>query len=166
MSEDLVKFTIPAAFVTDRVRLTPGELLFGYRREWLREQAVVEVALAALVAGADLPAAEEELALLLSDSLDRVPALMEDLARSCAAEPDPGAVWLFLALAWLHEHRVDHVEPLEVIEMLYADFDHPEEIEGLVRFLPAPPGAPTGHRAIEQRWEDYLSRKSAQYRAR
>jgi hypothetical protein len=58
------------------------------------------------------------------------------------------------------------VEPLEVIEMLYADFGYPKEIEGLVRFMPPPPGAASGHRAIEQRWENFLSRKSDQYRVR
>lgn len=47
--------------------------------------------------------------------------------------------------------------------MLYADFGYPEEIEGLVRFMPSPPGAETGYRAVEQRWEDFVSRKSAQY---
>jgi hypothetical protein len=104
-SDDLVKFTIPAEFVTARVSLTPGELVYGFRHGWLRDRAVVEVALAAYAAGGDLPSAEEELALLLSDSLERVPELVEDLARSSAEEPDPGAVWLYLALAWLCEHR-------------------------------------------------------------
>jgi len=165
-SDDLVKFTIPAEFVTARVSLTPGELVYGFRHGWLGDRAVVEVALAAYEAGRDLPSAEEELALLLSDSLERVPELVEDLARSSAEEPDPGGVWLYLALAWLYEHRSEHLESLEVIEMLYADFGYPEEIEGLVRFMPPPPGAETGHRAIEQRWEDFLGRKSAQYRDR
>jgi hypothetical protein len=30
MSDDLVKFTIPAEFVRARVLLTPGELVYGY----------------------------------------------------------------------------------------------------------------------------------------
>jgi hypothetical protein len=166
MSDDLVKFAIPAGFVTARVLLTPGELVYGYRHGWLGARDVVEVALAAFEAGGDLPSAEEELALLLSVSLGRVPELLEELAQSSAEEPDLGGVWLLLALAWLHEHRSEHLEPLEVIEMLYADFDYPEEIEGLVRFMPPPPGAASGHRAIEQRWEDFVSRKSAQYRDR
>lgn len=80
-SDDLVKFAIPAEFVTARVLLTPGELVYGYRHGWLGDRAVVEVALAAYAAGGDLPSAEEELALLLSDSLGRVPELLEDLAR-------------------------------------------------------------------------------------
>jgi hypothetical protein len=166
VNDHLVKFAIPPEFVTARVFLTPGELVYGYRHGWLGDRAVVEVALTAFEAGRDLSSAEEELALLLSDSLGRVPELLEDLARSSAGEPDPGGVWLFLALAWLHEHRSEHLEPLEVIEELYADFDYPEEIEGLVRFMPPPHGAATGHRAIEQRWEDFVSRKSAQYRGR
>jgi hypothetical protein len=149
----LVKFAIPVEFVKERVLLTPGELVYGYRGGWLEDRDVVGVALAGFEAERGLPSAEEELALLLSDDLGRVPELMEEIARSSAEEHDPGTVWLFLALAWLHEHRSEHVEPLEVVEMLYADFDYPEEIEGLVRFMPPPPGAASGHRAIEQRWK-------------
>ena len=166
MSDDLVKFAIPAMFVTARVLLTPAEVVYGYRHGWIGDRDAVEVALAALKAGMDLPAAQEELALLLSDSLGRVPELLEDLARHPGEECDPGGVWLFLALAWLHEHRSEHAEPLGVIEMLYADFGYPEEMEGLVRFMPASPGAASSREAIEQRWRDLLSRKAAQYRDR
>jgi hypothetical protein len=88
MSDDLVKFAIPAEFVTARVLLRPGELVYGYCDGWLGDRAVVEVALAAFEAGGDLPSAEEELALLLSDSLGRVPELLEELAQSSAEEPE------------------------------------------------------------------------------
>ncbi|TFC22113.1 DUF2247 family protein [Cryobacterium sp. MDB1-18-2] len=166
MSDDLVKFAIPAEFVTARVLVTPGELVHGYRHGWLSDRAVVDVALAAFDAGAGLPSAVEELALLLSDDLGRAPELVEDLARSSVDEPNPGEVWLFLALAWVFEHRSEYLEPFEVVEMLYADFDYPEEIEGLVRFMPRPQGSASRYGAIEQRWDDFVSRKSAQYRAR
>lgn len=165
MSDDLVGFAISAGFVTARARLTPGELVCGHQHGWLGNRDVVEVALAAYEVGGNLPPAEEQLALLLSDDLASVPELVEELALSATEENDPAAVWLFLALAWLYEHRSDYPEPLEVIEQLYADFDYPEEITGLVRFMPAPPGAATGYRAIEQRWEEFLKRKSAQYLA-
>lgn len=161
-----MKFKISAEFVTARVLLTPGELVYGYRHGWLSEQDVVSVALSAFEAGDDLPSAEEDLALLLSDDIGRVPDLVGNVAETSAVEPDPGGVWLFLALAWLHDHRSEHLEPFEVIEMLYADFEYPDEIAGLVRFMPPPAGAASGHRALEQRWEDFLSRKSAQFRKR
>jgi hypothetical protein len=163
---NLVRFNISAAFVNERVRLSPDELVYGYHHGWLSDSDVVAVALANLNLGGPLPSAEEDLALLLSDDYDRIPEIINDLSRSSSGGGNPAAVWLFLALAWLHEHRSDYLEPLEVIEMLYADFDYPDEMAGLVRFMPAPPGAATGYRAIEQRWEDYLDRKGLEFRTR
>jgi hypothetical protein len=166
MSDALVNFVIPASFVVDRVKLTPSELVYGYRGGWITDRDVVAIALAAFGTDADLAPAAEELALLLSDDLARVPALVDELSESSAAQSEAGAVWLFLALAWLYEHRSEYPEPLEVVEMLYADFDYPEEIEGLVRFMPQPSGAATGHHAIERRWEEYLSHQAARFRGR
>jgi hypothetical protein len=166
MSDALVKFAIPARFVEERVMLTPAELVYGFRGGWLADRDVVSIALARLEAGEVLSPPEEELALLLSDDLGRVPELVDDLGESVAVQGDPAAVWLFLTLAWIYDHRSEYLEPLEVVEMIYADFGYPEEIEGLVRFMPASPGAATGYSAIQRRWEDFLSGKSAEYRAR
>lgn len=166
MTDDLVKFSIPADFITARVLLTPRELAYGYQHRWLDDRAVVQVALAALRAAREPRTVEEKLALLLSDELSRVPELLEDLVRSSPNEEHPDAVWLFLALAWLRQHRSEYPDPFEIIEMLYADFGYPEEIANLVRFVPPSPGAPTGYRALEQRWEDFVNRRSALYRDR
>jgi hypothetical protein len=166
MSDDLVKFSIPAEFVTARMILTPEELVYGYRQGWLGERDVVRVALGAFEAGADLSPAEEAIALLLSDEFYRLPELVEDLAQSSSGQSDPEKVWLFLALEWLHQHRSEYLEPLQTVEMLWSDFGYAEEIQRLIRFMPAVPGTPTGLPAIEQRWTEYLSRKTAQYRDR
>jgi hypothetical protein len=166
MSEDSVRFSIPGTFVAEHARLTPKELVYGYRGGWLAGEGVVVVALTAWEAGEPLSCAEEDLALLLSDELGRVPQLIDDLDRSSAHEDDAGAVWLFLALAWLHERRPADLDVWESIEMLYADFGYPKEIEGLVRFMPLAPGLASGKDAIEGRWVEYLRGKSAHYLAR
>ena len=106
--------------------------------------------------------------LLLSADLAQVPELIEAVAADVPSDDVEAAAetWLFLALAWLFEHRGDFLEPLEVIEELNADFGYPDEISGLVRFMPPPPGAGTGHRAIEQRWAEYLKVKGDALQAR
>lgn len=169
MSEDLVKFVLPAEFILARATPTSHELVYGFQRGWLDDEGAVRVAEAALSMGMALPDAVEELALLLRDERYRVAELMGAAAEelSDSDEPstnaDPSRLWLYLALDWLYEHRADFVEPLEVVEQLYADFDYPSEIEGLVRFMPPPPGEPAG---IAQRWNDYLSRLAAEFSAR
>jgi hypothetical protein len=95
-----------------------------------------------------------------------VAELVQAAAEALPDGEDTSRVWLYLALDWLYEHRADFVEPFEVIEMLYADFDCPAEIDGLVRFMPPPPGGAVGPEGIGQRWSDYLSRMAAEYSTR
>jgi hypothetical protein len=153
-------FGIPAEFLAGRVVLTPAELRYGFTHGWLGSAEVVQVALAGYGSAED--AAYTELALLLSDQFDRVPELAELLPTA----PNASRVWLYLALAWVYEHRTDFPDPLGVVEMLYDDFDYPEEIEGFVRFMPARESEPTGIPALYERWERYLSRVSAEYKKR
>lgn len=166
MNSDLVKFNIPPTFVLDRLVPTCGEMVYGFQHDWLAPKDVVYIATWALNAGMQLSKPEEELALLLSKELYRVPELIDELERVCGQEDNPAAVWLFLALAWLYEHRRDFDDPMETIEMLYADFGYPDEIQNLVRFMPAPDGTATGQDAIEARWRNYLIQKSMEYKAR
>jgi len=163
MSGDLVRFNLPAGFVVCRVRLEPGELAYGYVNGWLDDASTVGIAEELVAAGATL-AQVQDLASLFKSELWRVQQIVDAIEPEPGSEPD--RVWIFLSLAWLYEHRRDYADPLQVIEMLYSDFGYPEEIEGLVRFLPPPPGAPTGVQAIEERWREYLQQRSDMYSTR
>lgn len=80
MSERLVAVALPGSFIIGRGLPTAGELAYGYAAGYLSRSSVVSIALAKLEAGVVLTAAEDQLALLLSDELDRVDDLAEDLA--------------------------------------------------------------------------------------
>lgn len=70
---------LPVSFVLERVLTTGAELALGYRHGWVSAASAGGIALAKLEAGACLPGTEEELALLLSDDLDRVQESLDDL---------------------------------------------------------------------------------------
>jgi hypothetical protein len=94
----------------------------------------------------------ESLSLLLSDELDRVPELMYSLVV------DEKSIWIYLAVAWVYEHPADFDDnPLQVVEVLYADFDYPSEMEPFVPFMPPPAGATPGIAGLEQRLREYLT---------
>lgn len=160
MNDDLVKFQISASFVAGRVTLRPDELKYGYERRWLDDAGVVGVAEAALVRGETLVAPMDELALLLSDDYGRIPELIAEVSDGPGL---PGRVWLYLALAWVHANKQEFADPLGIVEMLYADFGYPSEIEGIVRYMPTPPGEASGLEAIEDRWSDYLARQQKEF---
>ena len=158
----LIRFNIPAAFVVARAMPTGAELAYGFREGWLTRTDVVGVALAKYEANLPLSSTEEELALVLSTDLERVDELIADLDTADEPAERRARLWLFLSLAWLLEHRHDFADPLEVIEMLYADFDYPEEIESLVRFMPAA-GPDAGVDAIERNWRAFVDRVRSEY---
>lgn len=158
MSEYSALFSIPVDFVTSRVRLSPGELAHGYFRGWLDEAAAISIA-EHLVATGTTPAPILELASVFRQEHWRVEQILGEIEDKEVSDQ----VWLYLALDWLHDHRYEHAEPLEIIAALYADFGYPKDIDSLVYYMPAPPGAPTGAGVLEEAWEEYLRQKRSEY---
>lgn len=162
----LVPLQLPSPFVVSYAIPTGAELAWGFREGWITRRGLVEVALAKYEAHILLSDAEERLALSLDDELDQVDDLVDTLQLSDEPVERRARLWLFLALAWLLEHRADYEDPLRVIEMLYADFEYPDEIKGLVRFMPPGPGQEFGVAAIESRWREYVNQLQREYHER
>ncbi|WP_040776429.1 DUF2247 family protein [Nocardia pneumoniae] len=156
-SSDSVKFNIPASFVADWAQLTPGELRYGYEHQWLTSEDVVALALTSVIPAPTKMDAVEEISLLLSDELYRVPDLLEKLADH------DDRVWTYLALAWVHEHQGDFDEPFKTVDMIFADFGYPEEVGEFVTFMPPPAGSLPGMLGLKQRWQRYLDEKKGYY---
>jgi hypothetical protein len=156
---------LPGDFVTARVMLTPAELATGYEMGLLDDRGAVKVA-ESLLAGGAIPSWVEDLAILLSSEYDRVPELLSERASSESPIEDPSRVWLFLVLAHLHAHRDEVADPLGEIESIYADFEYPAEIDGLVRYLPAPADGEAGPAAVEARWQAYIDQRTSHYAGR
>ncbi|WP_327114389.1 DUF2247 family protein [Nocardia sp. NBC_01730] len=152
-----MKFSIPASFVSEWAKLTPGELRFGHENEWLTSKDVVELALTSVVPPSTKMGVIEEISLLLSDELYRLPALMDKLADH------DDRVWAYLALAWVHENQSEFDEPFKVVDMIFADFGYPEDVGEFVTFMPPPVGSLPGMLGLKQRWQRYLDEKRSYY---
>jgi hypothetical protein len=80
----------------------------------------------------------EDLSLPLSDEPDKVPELVEQ------AVTDDRSVWICLALAYVHENPSEFNDhPLQAVEMPYADFEYPSEMEPSRAIYAAPEGCGT-----------------------
>lgn len=162
----LIRFRIPAEFVATQGLPTATELAYGYRNRWVLREDVVEIALRKYESDLPLRDAEETLALLLPSDYEQVDELVEELQYGDQPEERRARYWLFLALAWLRQCPDLAEDPFEAIELLYADFDHPPEIQGLVRYMPPPPGARRGLEAIRERWVAFIEDVALEYRQR
>ncbi|MGQ4599978.1 DUF2247 family protein [Nocardia sp. R6R-6] len=156
-SSHSVKFNIPALFVADWAKLTPGELRYGYEHEWLTSEDVVALALTSVIPAPTKMDVVEDLSLLLSDELYRVTDLMEKLADH------DHRVWTYLALAWVHEHQEDFEDLFKMVDLIFADFAYPEEVGQFVTFIPPPTGSMPGMLGLEQRWQCYLDENRGIY---
>lgn len=158
---------MPFEFISSRVHLLPAEIAVGFRLGYVDDRTVVRLCEQELASGASTPPAVEELALLLSDDFDRVPALVAQVESAAEATGEqPWRVWLYLVLTWTYEHRDQSGDPMGDIEAVYAEFEYPEEMEGFVPFLPPPPGQASGREAVEERWRAYLEQRADDYARR
>ena len=102
----------------------------------------------------------------------RVDGILAELARHEDSpeltNPDPGstdprhALWLYLLLKHVYEHRKNFDDPLGEIEILYADFGYPEDVTPFVRYMSPTDYDPSTYTRQENidrlyaLWEAYL----------
>ena len=115
---------------------------------------------------------EYELYQCKPDHTYRIDGILAELAQHEdspeLANPDPGstdprhALWLYLLLKHVYEHRKNFDDPLGEVEILHADFGYPEDVTPFVRYMPATDYDPSTYTRQENidrlyaLWEAYL----------
>ncbi|MEU9885610.1 DUF2247 family protein [Sphaerisporangium sp. NPDC051011] len=163
---DLVRFTIPAGFISSRVALTSEELVCGYRKGWLSSAALVELARDVSLDLPDLPDEDEMLYLLPSEVEEKVREAVSSCDDVDCDDPEINKVWGYLALARLNERRDTVSGFFDVIEMIWSDLGYPDEMEPFIYYMPPPPGEEFGEPAMLRRLESYLAERTRWYGVR
>jgi len=159
---------IPWTFIRERTRLSWRDAAWGYHNACLGWSDVVQFACDRLATGED-DAAIVELASLSKSDAHEAGKFLDKLALRLGDgdEASTKAKWLYLNLAWLFENRLTCDDPLEAVEMIYADFDYPEEVAPFVRYMPVADGYDPGAHSAEAnearllaKWRNYLNTKA------
>lgn len=164
---DLVKLRIPYGFIRERAGLTWREVLFGMDNELLSFDAAVEMAVEKLgIEEAPAPALVDLAGLEKWESpRGYVEALTS--AESHQAPDDIQDKWLYLVLAWVLLNKERFTDPLQFVELIYADFGYPERIAQFVRYMPSDEPDLGSRELNEQRlyakWQSYVDALSAKY---
>jgi hypothetical protein len=132
------------------------ELFFGLEKGYIDGKELSEYVCDALKSTsppeafelASLEPQENHLARILLKSLNE---------KYSSTELDPTKPWILLLLSYLFEHKEKYDDPLGIVEQLYADFDYPEEIAPLVRYMPLPEGVEGSEDLLLQNWRTALS---------
>jgi hypothetical protein len=157
---ELSRFAIPGSFVLEHVHLSWTDALFGLDHGIIAPGAAAEIA-ATRVTAYSAPALVE-----LASAVDG--DVIRDLVVALATAERPGNAdamrerLLYLVLAYTYEQRAHLVDPLAVVETVYADLGYPDSIEHLIRPTPAREPGASRCAASEGRllahWRAYLER--------
>ncbi|QAY85587.1 DUF2247 family protein [Pseudomonas arsenicoxydans] len=132
------------------------ELFFGLENGYIDEKALSGYVCDALTSTS--PPEAIELALLEPQENHLAKSLLKLLnEKYSSTESDPTKPWIFLLLSFLFENKENYDDPLGMVEQLYADFDYPEEIAPLVRYMPLPEGVEGCEELLLQNWRMALS---------
>ena len=158
---------IPYELICQRVELDWNDIKFGIEHQLVKPKAAVEKATEQLREVNRAPKEVIELAGLAAS--ESVVDLVSRLARAETSTGDAyvKAKWLYLVLDWLFDYRASLVDPLEMVETVYSDFDYPKEIASFVRYMPMN-GPDLGNREQNEarlfdRWKEYLDRARNQF---
>jgi hypothetical protein len=132
------------------------ELFFGLENGYIDEKTLSEYVCDAL--NSTSPPEAFELASLEPQENHLARNLLKSLnEKYSSTESDPTKPWIFLLLSYLFENKEKYDDPLGIVEQLYADFDYPEEISPLVRYMPLPEGVEGSEDLLLQNWRTALS---------
>ncbi len=121
-------------FVVRMMKVGWKDLAWAAHNHWLDVGSLV--ALADRIAETD----EDLRVSIACASLNEDGALGEILERQAASDDTPDAAvrarWMRVAVAWVYQNRAILGDPLAVIEEIWEAFDHPKELNGLIRWMP------------------------------
>ena len=151
---------LPVSFVERKRLLSWREVHVGLREDWLTPASAIDLAIRRFQQGHEDPGVLE-LAGLLPDDGAEARAIVGRLAERDTERDEQAArlTWLRLLLAWVFQNRGDFSDPLGIVEELYADFGHPNEIRHLVRYNESSETTESREEALAvllARWEKYL----------
>lgn len=158
---------IPYEFVVQRAKLGWNEIQFGLDQQLIKPKAAIDKATEQLCGSDAAPKELVELAGLAE--YEPVFNLVSLLAKNEVPPSDVQikAKWLYIVLAWLFENRESMPEVLEIVELVYSDFDYPKDIAPFVRYMPMDE-PDCGSRELNEarmidHWKSYLKSAGKQF---
>ena len=159
-------------FIAGQPLATWQEVSVGLEMGLIGWRSAVRFAVSRLEPEPEPTTALIELAGLTKDLAWKASELANVLANSerIKSKEEIKSKWLFIVLRWLYENMNSVQDPFREVEIVYADFEYPAEIEGFVGFMPPSDGwRPQDHSPKENRermirlWRSYLENKQALY---
>lgn len=159
---------LPYEYASEIVKLNWRDILFAIEQRFMTPDAAIDHAVAVVSQVANPPKVAVELACLLKG--ESIHPYIDELVNKEVDDNNDSASEkiMFLTLDWVYNHKASYTEPLETVEIIYADFNYPEEIASFVRYMPSeqPPLASLelNRELLYRNWKEYLDRKAQSWK--
>jgi len=145
--------------------LSWSDLRFGMDRGYISAQGVVEFAMASLTASSG----EAHFALAGMRGEDRwdVDGVLEKLEALAGSDLEKCKVhWWYLLLLWVYKNPSIYDDSLSIAEELYAEFDYPERMAPIIRYMPSQSNYAGGQEELMENWRSLLEAVAESFVAR
>jgi hypothetical protein len=152
---------IPYDFIRQRVTIGWTEIKFGLDHQLLKPEGAIDKAMEQLCTSSETSKDLVELATMANS--ESVADLVSSLAGHELPAPDQFVKdkWLYIVLAWVYENQKLLIDPLQIVEEVYADFDYPQQIVSFVRYMPTEDlnvgNLEQNEARLFRSWRNYLS---------
>jgi hypothetical protein len=85
------------------------------------------------------------------------------------AEPDVENCkihWSYLLLLWVYKNRSTYEDPLSIAEEIYAEFEYPERMASIIRYMPSDSNYGGGQEKLMENWRSLLKAVAESFKAR
>jgi len=165
-------YPIPFDFIDENFHLSWCEVKWGYENSFITSDVPIKKAEKNVLTGC-YTSTELELSFVVPSESNYIGPFLKDLCSECEQKEDLKIKrkWLFIVMSWLWDNRNGFDDPLAEVEIIYADFDYPSEVEGFIKYMPPSDGYdPSMHSQIENinhlmsKWKNYLEKGSAVFK--
>ncbi|EGL19879.1 MULTISPECIES: DUF2247 family protein [unclassified Paenibacillus] len=163
-----LNISLPYDYVTNLINLTWSDLLFAVEQGYMSREAAVEHAIN--IVGKEKEKTHQkvlELACLTNEESNfwYIDELLNQIYEQDGSSSRDK--FLFLLLNWIFEHKELYLDPLEMVENIYADFNYPEKISEFVRYMPSKRTITSlvklNTAYLYNRWKEFLEQERVKY---
>ncbi len=147
-------------YLAQTVELSWQDIQYGLQRNYINPDVAVSFAFDMSLNMSKVP--DDLTTILYTNDKPEIASCVDRLAELEIQRSleEKNRKWLYLCLNWVYEHRQNYYEPLEMVELVYDDFDRPEKIASLIGYLPSNEPSLGSYEANRSRrmarWYDYI----------
>lgn len=130
------------------------EVLYGFEHGYVDCNGVSIYASESLTKNSS--ADEYELASSQCDDFMGVSNLLRSLAGCELEEENPSGAWAYLLLSLVFDNKESYGYPFELVDMVCAEFNYPDELLSLIGYMPLQEGGQGSKEHLMNDWVKYL----------